>query len=89
MAVTVPYSEDTVTIPSYLLDGNESSDDPLQFDIAPAWGPDAARMRSITTAIEPLSDTNGRWSPAAQEATVQGFELGLPGFIQPVQAARG
>jgi hypothetical protein len=33
-----------------LVPGNNVADDPVEFDLAPAWGPDLARIRSIITA---------------------------------------
>lgn len=92
MPYAVPYATDTLRIPNAMIPGNETSDNPVEFDIAPAWGPDLARLRSVVSAADALSrDTgdNGSWTPAVQDATIKGFEVGAPAFANIILAIRG
>lgn len=91
MAFQVPYSTDTVRIPDALIPGNENSDNPVEFDIAPAWGPDTARLKSIVMASAGLVDDSGvgQWSPDVQAAVIGGFTTGAPAFVNTVLAIRG
>jgi|WetSurMetagenome_2_1015567.scaffolds.fasta_scaffold391643_2 hypothetical protein len=88
----VPYSTDTIRIPNVLAPGNETSDSALEFDIAPAWGADLARLKSIVIALTGTADdrdlNSGNWSPEIQKAVIQAFETGAPAFINTVTAIR-
>lgn len=87
MAFTAPYQTDTVRIPNQLIPGNETSDSPVEFDIAPAWGPDLARLKSLVVACSGLIQDQD-WSPRMQEAVIKGFETGAPAFVNTVTAIR-
>lgn len=81
-----PYSTATIKIPNVLVPGNEESDNPLEFDIAPAWGPDIARLRSV---MEASSVVGGDWDPATQDTVVKAFQTSGGAFVNAVTAVRG
>ncbi len=83
----VPYATDTVRIAADLLPGNDTSDNPLEFDIVPPWGPDLARLKSLMLATTGLTDDG--WSPAMQELVIKAFETGASAFVNTVTAVRG
>lgn len=71
-----------------LVPGNDVADNPLEFDLAPAWGPDLARIRSIITASLGLSQ-EADWSDQVQQVVISSFEHGAPAFINTIEAIRG
>lgn len=93
MAFHVPYATDKQKIPNGLIAGNEAADNPVEFDISPAWGADLARLKSVVIALTGVADERdlsvGNWTPAMQEAVIKAFETGAPAFINTVTAIRG
>lgn len=73
---------------SDVIPGNQSAANPVSFDLAPAWGPDLARIRSIITASIGLVQ-EAEWSPSIQAAVIAAFESGAPAFVNTVEAVRG
>jgi hypothetical protein len=89
MSYSIPYTRCPGFRPvNDLVPGNEFSDNPVEFDLAPAWGADLARVRSIITASIGLGQ-NGDWSPEVQKAVISSFEHGAPAFINTIEAVRG
>lgn len=84
----VPYSTATERIPDTLAPDNSISNNPLEFDLVPAWGPDLARLKSVMTASLGLVN-DGNWSPELQAAVIAGFETGAPAFVNTVTTIRG
>lgn len=82
----VAYSTDTVRIPDQIVSGNESSDSPVEFDIAPAWGADLARLRSVIEASEGMLTDD--WSPERQASVSAGFTDGPKAFNNTILAIR-
>lgn len=87
MAFTIPYSTETVRVPNFLIKGNETADAPVEFDIAPAWGADMARIKSVVVASAGLS-SDEEWSPGVQNAVIKAFETGGSAFVNTVLAIR-
>lgn len=88
MALHIPYHRHTFRPVNDVLPGNATSDNPLEFDIVPAWGGDLARIKSIVFAS--LGLVNGDdWGPEAQEAVIAAFGSGAPAFLNTVTAIRG
>lgn len=83
---TIPYSSGKVRIPDSLIAGNEQSDNPVEFDIAPAWGPDLARLRSV---IECAAVIEQNWAPEQQDVILKAFETSRGAFVNTVTAVRG
>ncbi len=71
-----------------LIPGNDAADNPVEFDLAPAWGPDLARIRSIVTASIGLTQ-DAEWSAQIQNMVIAAFETGAPAFVNTVEAVRG
>jgi hypothetical protein len=89
MAYDIPYHRHPgFRPPNDLLPGNDSSENPVEFDLAPAWGGDLARIRSIMSASIGLVNEND-WSPATQAAVIAAFETGAPAYVNTVEAVRG
>lgn len=88
MAFHVPYHTKTVTPPNDMVPGNLESDNPCQFDIAPAWGADLARIKSIVFAATGLVQIQD-WSGPIQDAVIAAFGSGAPAYINTVTAIRG
>lgn len=89
MAFEVPYSTDTFRpVIDDIVPGNATADDPLEFDIAPAWGGDLARLKSVVFATVGLAQ-DGDWSPATQAAVIKAFETGAVAFVNTITAIRG
>lgn len=87
MSYTVPYASDTVRISNDVLPGNRTADDPVEFDIVPAWGADLARIKSILVACSGLGDNT--WQPELQSMVIAGFDTGAAAFVNVVTAVRG
>lgn len=68
--------------------GNDSTENPLEFDIVPAWGADLARVKSIVYSSMGLSQDQD-WSPETQRAVGAAFEGGAVMFVNTVTAIRG
>ena len=88
MAYQVPYTRDTFRIPNTVIPGNEQSDNPVEFDLAPAWGSDMARIRSMIQATVGLVTENG-WTPEIQDSVLKSFDTGAGAFVNTVEAIRG
>lgn len=88
MAMHVVFKENTYRIPDDFLPGNSTSDDPVEFDLEPAWGADLARIKSITYACIGVTQP-GDWTPDTQQAVAAAFEHGAAGFIRTIREVRG
>lgn len=86
MAYHVPYARKTFTPLTPDMPGN--ADNPVQFDLQPAWGADLARIKSIVFATTGLTQGDD-WSPAIQDAVIKAFETGAPAFVNTISAIRG
>ncbi len=81
-----PYSTSKIRIPNSLVPGNEESDNPLEFDIAPAWGADLARLRSV---MEASAVVDGGWDATTQDVVIKAFQTSAGAFVNAVTAVRG
>lgn len=88
MSHQIPYSTDTFRPVSDLIPGNETNENPVEFDLVPAEGADLARLKSIMFASAGLVNTS-TWTPEMQEAVIRAFETGKAAFIQTIEAIRG
>lgn len=88
MAYHVPYARETFRPVNDMLPGNETADNPVEFDIVPAWGADLARIKSIVFASAGLVNEFD-WSPETQRAVIAAFESGAPAFQNTITAIRG
>ncbi len=88
MAFHVQYSGETFRPVNDQIPDNETSDNPVEFDIVPAWGPDLARVKSIVYAAAGLVQDKD-WTPETQRAVIAAFETGAPAFLNTVTAIRG
>jgi hypothetical protein len=89
MAYKIPYHQFPDFRPTNdLIPGNQQADNPVSFDLAPAWGPDLARLRSIVAGSMGLVQDQD-WSPAVQQAVVAALENGQSAFVNTVTAVRG
>lgn len=88
MSYQIPYHKHLFKLPDVVLPGNSTADNPVEFDLAPAWGADWARIRSIITATIGLSQDGG-WSPEMQQMVISAFETGGQAFTNTVEAIRG
>jgi hypothetical protein len=89
MSFTLPYHRKSFRPEiDALIPGNQTADDPVEFDLAPAWGPDKARMKSVMFATMGLVQ-DGDWSPQTQATVIAAFETGAPAFVNTVEAIRG
>lgn len=88
MGMHVPYSRTTYRPGDDILPGNKTSDNPLEFDIVPAWGGDLARIKSLIYATMGLVQGK-EWGPQVQEAVIAAFDTGAPVFENTVTAIRG
>ncbi len=84
---TVPYSTDTLKAPDEIIPGNSVADAPVEYDIAPAWGADLARLKSIVIASTGLT-SDDTWTPQLQESVIKAFETGARAFVNTVPAIR-
>jgi hypothetical protein len=68
--------------------GNEQADNPVEFDLAPAWGagpgPDQVHRPGSMGLVQDQD-----WSPAVQQAVVAALETGQSAFVNTVEAVRG
>lgn len=89
MAYQIPYHRNPGFRPvNDLIPGNATSDNPLEFDLAPAWGPDLARIRSIIHASLGLTQ-GAEWGDDIQRSVIASFEHGAAAFVNTVEAVRG
>lgn len=89
MAYEIPYHRHPNFRPvNDLMPGNAESEDPVEFDLAPAWGADLARIRSIITASLGLVQEQD-WGPAIQAAVIASFDTGGAAFVNTIEAVRG
>jgi hypothetical protein len=88
MAYHVPYARDTFKPTNDMIEGNETADNPVEFDIVPAWGGDLQRIKAIVySAIGLVQSTD--WTPEVQRAIAQSCDFGAAAFINTVTAIRG
>jgi len=88
MAYAIPYHRHTFRPVNDQLAGNATADNPVEFDICPAWGADWARIKSIIYASLGLAQ-DGVWSPEVQHAVIAAFDSGAQAFVNTVEAIRG
>lgn len=88
MSYQIPYHRETVRPVNDVIPGNTQSDNPVEFDIAPAWGADLARIKSVVFASMGLI-TEAGWTPELQAAVIGSFETGAAAFVNTVEAIRG
>lgn len=88
MAHQIPYETDTFRPDDDLIPGNSKADNPVEFDLAPAGGPDLARLKSVIYASAGLTN-EGVWSPDMQAAVIAAFDTGADVFDRCVTAIRG
>lgn len=88
MAHQIPYHTDTFRPVSDVIPGNETADNPVEFDLVPAEGPDLARLKSVVFAAAGLTQESS-WTPDVQEAVIKAFETGAMAFVNTVEAIRG
>lgn len=88
MSYQIPYDSDTFRPDDDLIPGNSKADNPVEFDIVPAGGPDLARLKSILYASAGLT-TERVWSPDMQAAVIAAFESGPGVFERCVVGIRG
>ena len=88
MSHQIPYATDTFRPVSDLIPGNETANNPVEFDLVPAEGSDLARLKSVMFAAAGLVNTS-TWTPEMQEAVIRAFETGAPAFVNKVEAVRG
>jgi len=87
MAVHLRYTRNVFTIPDEVVPGNSTDKQPVRFHLAPAEGPDVARLRSVITATAGVM--HGDWSPEVQRAVTAAFSHGAPGFVDTVERIEG
>jgi hypothetical protein len=88
MSYQIPYDSDVYRPESDLIPGNEQADNPVEFDIVPAGGPDLARLKSVLYAAAGLSNERV-WSPEMQAAVIAAFESGPGVFERTITGIRG
>lgn len=88
MSYQIPYDTDTWKPGDDLIPGNTHADNPVEFDLAPAGGPDLARLKSVLYASAGLTN-EGVWSPDMQAAVIGAFDTGADVFERCVTAVRG
>lgn len=84
----IPYYRETLRPISDVIPGNSEADNPVEFDLSPAWGADLARIKSLVYASLGLVSDTG-WTPEIQAAVIAAFETGAPAFINTIEAIRG
>lgn len=84
----IPYHRDTFRPVNDLLPGNETSDNPVEFELVPAAGSDLARIKSVIYATLGLVQGDA-WTPDVQEGVIRAFETGAAAFANTVEAVRG
>lgn len=88
MSHTVNYKTDTYKVEDGLIPGNSVAENPVEFDIAPAWGSDLSRVKAILYAsIGVVSDQD--WTRQVQDAVESSFENGAKCFVNTVTEIRG
>lgn len=88
MSYQIPYHRTTFRPVNDLLPGNQDTDNPVEFDLAPAAGADLARIKSVVYATLGLVQGDA-WTPDVQEAVIRAFDTGAPAFVNTVEAIRG
>lgn len=89
MAYDIPYHRHPNFRPvDDLIAGNSNADNPVEFDLVPAWGADLARIRSIVHASMGLVQ-GAEWGDDIQRSVIASFGHGAPAFINCVEAIRG
>lgn len=88
MSYQIPYETATFTPDDDLIPGNAQADNPVKFELAPAGGPDLARLKSVLYAAAGLTG-NGVWTPDMQAAVIGSFETGSPVFERCILAIQG
>lgn len=88
MAYQLTYKRDTYKPSNKVIPGNETDSNPVEFDLAPAEGPDLARIKSLLIATSGIVG-NVNWSPEAQDAVIKAFETGGPAFVNTIERVRG
>lgn len=88
MGMHIPYSQDIYRLPDALSPGNSVTEQPIQFTLEPAWGPDLARIKSVIFATAGLVQFSD-WSPDMQNAVTEAFEHGARAFINTITKIEG
>jgi hypothetical protein len=88
MALHLSYARDTYRPPSAVVPNNDTASTPVEFDLAPAEGPDLARLKSIIVSTGGLVG-DVVWTKEVQDLVVAAFHHGAPAFVQTVTAVRG
>lgn len=84
MAHTIPYSTAKYQVEDGLIPGNSTSETPVIFHLAPAQGPDKARLRSTLYATAALSTNELSWTAEVQDAVIASFGRGAELFVRCV-----
>lgn len=87
MALHLSYATKTYRPPNGVVPGNDDAQLPVEFDLAPAEGPDLARLKSILVATSGLV-ADMEWTPSVQQIVVSAFQHGAPAFVATVTAVR-
>lgn len=88
MALHIPYHRKTFRPVNDVVAGNDHSDNPVEFDLAPAEGSELARIKSVIVAAAGLVDP-GDWTKTMQDGVISAFETAAPAFVNTVEAIRG
>jgi hypothetical protein len=88
MAVHIPFEREIFRPTNDQVPGNESDQNPLEFDLVPAEGPDLVRLKSIIYATLGLVQT-AEWTEKMQEEVIGAFKTGQGLFTNTVLGIRG
>lgn len=88
MALHLKYITTTFRPGDDILPGNSTAAAPLEFDLAPAEGPDLARLKSIIVGTGGLTG-DIPWTEAAQGIVVSSIVHGRDAYVNTVTAIRG
>jgi hypothetical protein len=67
--------------------GNSTATNPLTFGLAPAEGPDIARIKSVLVAAAGLNADS--WHAGQQDAVIHAFTTGAPAFVNTITKITG
>lgn len=87
MAFQLSYRTSTFRPSDDLIPNNSQAAIPVEFDLAPAEGPDLPRIKSVIVSSAGL--TADGWSSTMQDTVIRSFETASAAFINTITAVRG
>jgi hypothetical protein len=85
--VTIPFTEETFR--PLCVPGNDTAENPVEFDLSAVGGDNKARLKSILMATSGLTAEQREWTPQVQDSVIAAFRTGGPVFADAVSAVRG